>query len=99
MVEGVRAQIQQGFFFQSQPFLRQMSATSPLFPHCEVFVFVESPDGNDVPGEPLHLYLRWEAWLEALESLTISDSWVITCWPGILPTLPMSLTQPEVAKM
>ena len=22
--------------------------------------FVESPDGNEVPGEPLHLYLRWE---------------------------------------
>lgn len=29
--------------------------------HREVFVFVESPDGNDVPGEPLHLYLRHSA--------------------------------------
>lgn len=52
---------------QSQPFLGQDQPQNvsdfskpDIFPQCEVFVFVESPDGNEVPGEPLHLYLRWE---------------------------------------
>eukprot|EP00438_Fugacium_kawagutii_P001226 Skav223422 [mRNA] locus=scaffold350:394844:404118:+ [translate_table: standard] len=46
--------------------------------HREVFVFVDSPDAeNDVPGEPLHLYLRPN---QVLISLMLHSANVAYAW-------------------